>query len=77
MTGFILAITISFSVLHTATGVEVESVTAETFQAPLKTLDECNRWAALREANARRNLAMLGITDAQIDHACLPAGEEL
>lgn len=76
MTGFVLALTISFSVLHLPTGSAVDSVTTETFQSPLKSIADCNRWAAIREASARRHLALIGVTEMQFSHTCLPAGEK-
>jgi len=76
MTGFILAMTLTFPVLHMPTGTLVHSVTTETFQAPLASLEECNYWAARREESARQNLAMIGITEVIFDHSCLPAPDE-
>jgi len=74
MTGYILDMTLSFSVLHRPSGVMVDTTTTETFQAPLPSLEACHRQAALREASARRNLGLLGIGQVRFEHACLPAG---
>lgn len=70
----ILAITMSFSMLHLPTGVPVQTVVTETFQAPIAAA-ECARLAAEREAQLRRMMNALGIRDARFRHACAPAGE--